>query len=155
MSFTAPVWIFTVFSNQVLEKWPKKEFSTYIAIWTSTTSVSRNRKLEIQLRVKTDSLYLTTPKHSGGEDKLAVQVQTPKHSGGADITGSAGADSKTQWRCRYHRQCRCRKPGSAESPARAENTVQSAPFREILKRDQARTASGPGRLTQRVRTPQE
>ncbi len=83
--------------------------------------------------MKTDSLYLTTPKHSGGEDKLAVQVQTPKHSGGADIIGSAGA----------------------ESPARAENTVQSAPFREILKRDQARTASGPGRLTQRVRTPQE
>ncbi len=40
---------------------------------------------------KTDSLYLTTPKHSGGEDKLAVQVQTPKHSGGADIIGSAGA----------------------------------------------------------------
>ncbi len=31
-----------------------------------------------------DSLYLTTPKHSGGEDKLAVQVQTPKLSGGAD-----------------------------------------------------------------------
>ncbi len=31
-----------------------------------------------------DSLYLTTPKHSGGADKLAVQVQTPKHSGGAD-----------------------------------------------------------------------
>ncbi len=42
------------------------------------------QKLEIQLRVKIDSLYLTTPKHSGGEDKLAVQVQTPKHSGGAD-----------------------------------------------------------------------
>jgi len=83
------------------------------------------------LRVKTYSLYLTTPKHSGGEDKLAVQVQTPKHSGGADIIGSA------------------------ESPARAENTVQSAPFREILKRDQARIASGPGRLTQRVRTPQQ
>ncbi len=38
-----------------------------------------------------NSLYLTTPKHSGGEDKLAVQVQTPKHSGGADIIGSAGA----------------------------------------------------------------
>ncbi len=37
------------------------------------------------------SLYLTTPKHSGGEDKLAVQVQTPKHSGGVDIIGSAGA----------------------------------------------------------------
>ncbi len=37
--------------------------------------VSRYRKLEIQLRVKTDSLYLTTPKHSGGED----------------IIGSAGA----------------------------------------------------------------
>ncbi len=53
--------------------------------------LSRYRKLEIQLRVKTDSLYLTTPKHSGGEDKLAVQVQTPKHSGGADIIGSAGA----------------------------------------------------------------
>ncbi len=64
------------------------------------------QKLEIQLRVKIDSLYLTTPKHSGGEDKLAVQVQTPKHSGGADNLGSA------------------------ESPARAENTVQSAPFRE-------------------------
>ncbi len=31
-----------------------------------------------------DNLYLTTPKHSGGEDKLAVQVQTPKLSGGAD-----------------------------------------------------------------------
>ncbi len=42
------------------------------------------QKLEIQLRVKIDSLYLTTPKHSGGEDKLAVQVQTPKHSGGED-----------------------------------------------------------------------
>ncbi len=53
--------------------------------------MSRYRKLEIQLRVKTDSLYLNTPKHSGGEDKLAVQVQTPKHSGGADIIGSAGA----------------------------------------------------------------
>ncbi len=53
--------------------------------------MSRYRKLEIQLRMKTDSLYLTTPKHSGGEDKLAVQVQTPKHSGGADIIGSAGA----------------------------------------------------------------
>ncbi len=26
------------------------------------------QKLEIQLRVKIDSLYLTTPKHSGGED---------------------------------------------------------------------------------------
>ncbi len=38
-----------------------------------------------------NSLYLTTPKHSGGEDKLAVQVQTPKQSGGADIIGSAGA----------------------------------------------------------------
>ncbi len=49
------------------------------------------QKLEIQLRVKIDSLYLTTPKHSGGEDKLAVQVQTPKHSGGADNLGSAGA----------------------------------------------------------------
>ncbi len=57
----------------------------------SEKAVSRNRKLEIQLRVKTDSLYLTTPKHSGGEDKLAVQVQTPEHSGGADIIGSAGA----------------------------------------------------------------
>ncbi len=56
-----------------------------------STELSRYRKLEIQLRVKTDSLYLTTPKHSGGEDKLAVQVQTPKHSGGADIIGSAGA----------------------------------------------------------------
>ncbi len=77
--------------------------------------MSRYRKLEIQLRVKTYSLYLTTPKHSGGADII----------------------------------------GSAESPARAENTVQSAPFREILKRDQARTASGPGRLTQRVRTPQQ
>ncbi len=42
------------------------------------------QKLEIQLRVKIDSLYLTTPKHSGGEDKVAVQVQTTKHSGGAD-----------------------------------------------------------------------
>ncbi len=30
------------------------------------------QKLEIQLRVKIDSLYLTTTKHSGGEDKLAV-----------------------------------------------------------------------------------
>ncbi len=49
------------------------------------------QKLEIQLRVKIYSLYLTTPKNSGGEDKLAVQVQTPKHSGGADIIGSAGA----------------------------------------------------------------
>ncbi len=48
------------------------------------------QKLEIQLRVKID-LYLTTPKHSGGEDKLAVQVQTPKHSGSADNIGSAGA----------------------------------------------------------------
>ncbi len=53
--------------------------------------LSRYRKLEIQLRMKTDSLYLTTPNHSGGEDKLAVQVQTPEHSGGADIIGSAGA----------------------------------------------------------------
>ncbi len=41
----------------------------------SVAPVSRYRKLEIQLRVKTDSLYLTTPKHSGG----------------ADIIGSAGA----------------------------------------------------------------
>ncbi len=49
------------------------------------------QKLEIQLRVKIYSLYLITPKHSGGEDTLAVQVQTPKHSGGADIIGSAGA----------------------------------------------------------------
>ncbi len=49
------------------------------------------QKLGIQLQVKIYSLYLTTPKHSGGEDKLAVQMQTPKHSGGADIIGSAGA----------------------------------------------------------------
>ncbi len=101
-------------------------------------TLSRYRKLEIQLRVKTDSLYLTTPKHSGGE-----------------ISWQCRCRLQTQWRCRYHRQCRCSKPGSAESPARAENTVQSAPYRDILKRDQARTASGPGRLTQRVSTPQQ
>ncbi len=101
-------------------------------------NLSRYRKLEIQLRVKTDSLYLTTPKHSGGE-----------------ISWQCRCRLQTQWRCRYHRQCRCSKPGSAESPARAENTVQSAPYRDILKRGQARTASGPGRLTQRVSTPQQ
>ncbi len=33
-----------------------------------------------------------TPKYSGCEDELAVQVQTPEHSGGADIIGRAGAD---------------------------------------------------------------
>ncbi len=32
-----------------------------------------------------------TPKYSGCEDELAVQVQTPEHSGGADIIGRAGA----------------------------------------------------------------
>ncbi len=101
--------------------------------------LSRNRKLEIQLRVKTDSLYLTTPKHSGGEDKLAVQVQTPEHSGGADIIGSAGAVNP-----------------AVQSLQLGQRTQSSPhPSGEILKRDQARTASGPGRLTQRVRTPQE
>ncbi len=47
--------------------------------------------------------------------------------------GVAGADSRTQWRCRYrrpcrcrsHRQCRCSKPGRAEFPARAEDTVRT------------------------------
>ncbi len=33
-----------------------------------------------------------TPKYSGCEDELTVQVQTPEHSGGADIIGRAGAD---------------------------------------------------------------
>ncbi len=37
------------------------------------------------------AVQVQTPKHSGGADKLAVQVQTPKHSGGADIIGSTGA----------------------------------------------------------------
>ncbi len=50
-----------------------------------------------------------TPKYSGCEDELAVQVQTPEHSGGADIIGRVGADLI----------------GSAEFPARAENAVRT------------------------------
>ncbi len=78
----------------IIHKWKKHKITVSLPRTGAPFKISplsRHRKLEIQLRVKTDSLYLTTPEHSGGEDKLAVQVLTPKHSEGADIIGSAGA----------------------------------------------------------------
>ncbi len=86
-----------------------------------------------------------TPKHSGREDEPAVQVQTPEHSGGADIIGRAGADLISSAGA-VTRQCRASSPGREHSPDPSGN---------ILKRDQARTASGPGRLTQRNKEPPE
>ncbi len=104
--------------------------------------------------MKIDSLYLTTPKHSGGEDKLAVQVQTPKHSGGEDKLAvqvqtpkhSGGADNPGSGRCS--------KPVSAESPARAENTVQSAPFRNTEQRP-GKNSLGTWKTDTESKTPQE
>ncbi len=54
--------------------------------------LSRYRKLEIQFASENRIFIWNTPKYSGCEDELAVQVQTPEHSGGADIIGRAGAD---------------------------------------------------------------
>ncbi len=105
------------------ETWLKPD--EYITLNESTPQVSRYRKLEIQLRVKTDSLYLTTPKHSGGEDKLAVQVQTLKHSGGADIIGSAGAVT---------RQCRVSSSGREYSPVRTlQGNTETRPGENSLR----------------------
>ncbi len=43
-------------------------------MWHGTNlHIVTEQKLEIQLRVKIDSLYLTTPKHSGGAVNPAVQ----------------------------------------------------------------------------------
>ncbi len=75
--------------------------------------LSRYRKLEIQLRVKTESLFGT------------LQIQWMWRN-------------QRPCRCRSHRQCRCSEPGRAEFTARAENTVRTRQgiYRNVTRRVQ-------------------
>ncbi len=94
----------------------------------------------LQSRPMCRGCHGTESSRSNCEWKQNLYLEHSKYSGCEEINGRAGADLsavQVQWA----RQSRVYSPGREYSPDPSGN---------LPKRDQARTASGPGRLTQRI-----
>ncbi len=106
--------------------------------------------------VSITSVYLAIVTVQKARDPIASENRifiwnTPKYSGWEEINGRAGADLSavqvqisSAVQVQWARQSRVSSPGREYSPDPSGN---------LQKRDQARTASGPGRLTQRINEP--